>query len=55
MNSDIRFIFLDLGGTFRVIDEDPAYLSAARSEIATLRRSDQRPESVVRRRHRTPL
>lgn len=36
MNSDIRFIFLDLGGTFRVIDEDPAYLSAARSEIARL-------------------
>ena len=48
MNSDIRFIFLDLGGTFRVIDEDPAYRQ-------TLRRSDQRPESVVRRRHRTPL
>ena len=36
MNTDIRFIFLDLGGTFRVIDEDPAYLSAARAKIAGL-------------------
>ena len=26
MNTDIRFIFFDLGGTFRVIKEDPAYL-----------------------------
>ena len=30
MNTDIRYIFLDLGGTFRVIDEDPAYLVAGR-------------------------
>lgn len=29
MNTDIRYIFLDLGGTFRVIDKDPAYLAAA--------------------------
>ena len=36
MNTDIRYIFLDLGGTFRVIDEDPAYLSAARAKIAEL-------------------
>ena len=36
MNTDIRYIFLDLGGTFRVIDEDPAYLSAARAKIAAL-------------------
>ena len=28
MNTDIRYIFLDLGGTFRVIDKDPAYLAA---------------------------
>ena len=28
--------FLDLGGTFRVIDEDPAYLAAARAKIAEL-------------------
>ena len=27
MQTDIRYIFLDLGGTFRVIDEDPAYLA----------------------------
>ena len=36
MNTDIRYIFLDLGGTFRVIDEDPAYLVAARAKIAEL-------------------
>ena len=36
MNTDIRYIFIDLGGTFRVIDEDPAYLSAARAKIAQL-------------------
>ena len=36
MNTDIRYIFLDLGGTFRVIDEDPAYLAAARAKIAEL-------------------
>ena len=36
MNTDIRYIFIDLGGTFRVIDEDPAYLSAARAKIAEL-------------------
>ena len=36
MNTYIRYIFLDLGGTFRVIDEDPAYLSAARAKIAEL-------------------
>ena len=36
MNTDIRYIFLDLGGTFRVIDEDPVYLSTARAKIAEL-------------------
>ncbi|WP_455582945.1 HAD family hydrolase [Dysosmobacter sp.] len=36
MNTDIRCIFLDLGGTFRVIDEDPAYLAAAKAKIASL-------------------
>lgn len=36
MNTDIRYIFLDLGGTFRVIDKDPAYLAAARAKIAEL-------------------
>ena len=36
MNTDIRFIFLDLGGTFRVIKEDPAYLAAAKTKIAQL-------------------
>ena len=36
MQTDIRYIFLDLGGTFRVIDEDPAYLAAARAKIAEL-------------------
>lgn len=36
MNGDIRYIFLDLGGTFRIIREDSAYLSAAKAKIATL-------------------
>ena len=36
MNTDIRFIFFDLGGTFRVIREDPAYLAAAKTKIAEL-------------------
>lgn len=36
MNTDIRFIFFDLGGTFRVIKEDPAYLAAAKAKIAEL-------------------
>ena len=40
MNTDIRYIFLDLGGTFRVIDEDPAYLASARKIPASgLRKS----------------
>ena len=36
MNTDIRTIFIDLGGTFRIIREDPAYLTAARTKIAEL-------------------
>ena len=36
MNTDIRFIFFDLGGTFRVIKEDPSYLAAAKTKIAEL-------------------
>lgn len=36
MNTDIRFLFLDLGGTFRVIREDPDYIRAAKTEIARL-------------------
>lgn len=49
MNTDIRYIFLDLGGTFRVIDEDPAYLAAARGENRrAVRREDGRSYPVVR-------
>lgn len=36
MNTDIRCIFIDLGGTFRIIREDPAYLTAAKTKIAAL-------------------
>lgn len=36
MNTDIRYIFLDLGGTFRVIDEDPALSGCRRAKIAEL-------------------
>lgn len=49
MNTDIRYIFLDLGGTFRVIDKDPAYLAAARAENRrAVRREDGRSYPVVR-------
>ncbi len=36
MNTDIRYIFFDLGGTFRIIREDSAYLTAAKTNIARL-------------------
>ena len=36
MNTDIRYIFLDLGGTFRVIKEDRDYIVAAKTKIAEL-------------------
>ena len=36
MNTDIRYIFLDLGGTFRVIREDRDYIAAAKGKIAEL-------------------
>lgn len=36
MNSDIQYIFFDLGGTFRVIREAPDYLAAAKANIARL-------------------
>lgn len=36
MNTDIRYIFLDLGGTFRVIREDSDYLAAAKTKIMEL-------------------
>ena len=54
MNTDIRYIFLDLGGTFRVIDEDPAYLSAARAKIAELCGVDSRVNRPLSRRYFLP-
>lgn len=36
MNTDIRYIFFDLGNTFRIIQKDAAYLTAARRKIADL-------------------
>ncbi|MEG1594146.1 MAG: hypothetical protein RR350_07010, partial [Oscillibacter sp.] len=36
MNRDIRYIFIDLGNTFRIIQEDSAYLTAAKTKIAAL-------------------
>lgn len=49
MNTDIRYIFLDLGGTFRVIDKDPA-LSGCRpgENRRAVRREDGRSYPVVR-------
>lgn len=48
MNTDIRYIFLDLGGTFRVIDEDPAYLAPPGENRRAVRREDGRSYPVVR-------
>lgn len=36
MNTDIRVIFFDLGNTFRIIRENPAYSNAAKAKIAAL-------------------
>lgn len=36
MNTDIRVIFVDLGGTFRVIRDDLEYKNAAKTKIAEL-------------------
>lgn len=36
MNTDIRYIFIDLGNTFRIIQADSAYLTAAKTQIAAL-------------------
>lgn len=36
MNTDIRAIYLDLGGTFRIIDENKAYADAAKAKIIEL-------------------
>ena len=36
MNTDIRVIFVDLGGTFRVIRDDLEYKTAAKARIAEL-------------------
>jgi HAD superfamily hydrolase (TIGR01549 family) len=36
MNTDIRAIYLDLGGTFRIIEENKAYADAAKKKIAQL-------------------
>lgn len=53
MNTDIRYIFLDLGGTFRVIDKDPA-LSGCRpgENRRAVRRENGRSYPVVRGRDR---
>lgn len=36
MNTDIRCIFIDLGGTFRIIREDHDYILSAKTKIARL-------------------
>lgn len=44
MEQDIRVIFYDLGGTFRVIRKDAAYALAARRRIAALCGAEGDPE-----------
>ncbi len=44
MNTDIRGIFLDLGGTFRIIKEDHVYAHAAMKKIAEMCGTDMEPE-----------
>lgn len=36
MNTDIRYIFLDLGNTFRIADQDKEWLEAAKAKVAEL-------------------
>ncbi|HWQ58890.1 MAG TPA: HAD family hydrolase [Clostridia bacterium] len=45
MNQDIRAIFLDLGGTFRIVTPDGAYTSAAKKLIAELVGTEIEPEA----------
>jgi hypothetical protein len=56
MNTDIRAIYLDLGGTFRIIEENKAYADAAKKKIAQLCGiTDPRSRGVFRHRHRQAL
>ncbi len=45
MNTDIRAIFFDLGGTFRIIRENKPYSDAAKERIARLCGTDMDPVS----------
>ena len=48
MNTDIRAIFLDLGGTFRVVRKDKAYADRAKQRIAELCGTDMEPDGFYR-------
>lgn len=45
MKTDIRAIFIDLGGTFRVVHKDKDYSDKAKQRIASLCGSDMDPQS----------
>ena len=45
MNTDIRAIFFDLGGTFRIVKKDREYAYAAKKRIAELVGTDMEPEA----------
>lgn len=45
MNTDIRAIFFDLGGTFRIVHEDKAYSDNAKRRIALLCGTGMDPDS----------
>lgn len=43
MNTDIQAVYTDLGGTFRIVHENPAYQYEAKRRIATLCGTDMEP------------
>ena len=45
MEQNIRAIFIDLGGTFRVVEDNFPYKTAARKRIAELAGTDMEPEA----------
>ena len=45
MKENIRAIFLDLGGTFRIVEENRPFLEAARKRIAEICGTDMDPDA----------
>jgi putative hydrolase of the HAD superfamily len=49
MNHDIEAIFLDVGNTLRIVEEDEAFQAKARQQLATLVGTEESPEAFVMR------